>query len=75
MTLSVFGRPYWTPEEMDDALFEAWRPVVEPRRHGCDRPWCLRGTVHETRSYTSTILDAGEAAAAGTGGGIAVASG
>ena len=22
MALSVFGRPYWTPEEMDDDLFE-----------------------------------------------------
>ena len=30
MTLSVFGRPYWTPEEMDDALFGAWRRVVDP---------------------------------------------
>ena len=30
MTISVFGRPYWTPEEMDDALFGAWRRVVDP---------------------------------------------
>ena len=30
MTLSMFGRPYWTPEEMDDALFGAWRQVVDP---------------------------------------------
>ena len=30
MTLSVFGRPYWTPEEMDDALFGAWRRAVDP---------------------------------------------
>ena len=30
MTISVFGRPYKTPDEMDDALFGAWRRVVEP---------------------------------------------
>ena len=30
MTLSVFGRPYETPDEMDDALFGTWRRVVEP---------------------------------------------
>ena len=30
MTISVFGRPYCTPEEMDDALFGAWRRVVDP---------------------------------------------
>ena len=29
MALSVFGRPYWTPKEMDDALFGAWRRVVD----------------------------------------------
>ena len=29
--LSVFGRPYWTPEEMDDDLFATWHRVVEPR--------------------------------------------
>ena len=29
-TISVFGRPYETPEEMDDELFGAWRRVVEP---------------------------------------------
>ncbi len=27
MTLSVFGRPYSTPDEMADALFGAWRRV------------------------------------------------
>ena len=31
MALSVFGRPYWTPEEMDDDLFGAWQQVVHPR--------------------------------------------
>lgn len=30
MALSVFGRPYWTPEEMEDDLFETWRRVVDP---------------------------------------------
>ena len=30
MTISIFGRPYATPEEMDDALFGAWRRVVDP---------------------------------------------
>lgn len=30
MALSVFGRPYWTPEEMDDDLFGAWGRAVEP---------------------------------------------
>ena len=30
MALSVFGRPYWTPEEMDDDLFGAWRRVIDP---------------------------------------------
>ena len=30
MTISVFGRPYSTPEEMDDALFGVWRRVVDP---------------------------------------------
>ena len=30
MALSFFGRPYWTPEEMDDALFGAWRQGVDP---------------------------------------------
>lgn len=30
MALSVFGRPYWTPEEMDDDLFGAWQRAVEP---------------------------------------------
>ena len=30
ITISVFGRPYKTPDEMDDALFGAWRRVVEP---------------------------------------------
>ncbi len=30
MTISVFSRPYKTPDEMDDALFGAWRQVVEP---------------------------------------------
>ena len=30
MTISVFGRPYKTPDEMDEALFGAWRRVVEP---------------------------------------------
>ena len=30
MTISVFGRPYETPDEMDDALSGTWRRVVEP---------------------------------------------
>ena len=30
MALSFFGRPYWTLEEMDDALFGAWRQGVDP---------------------------------------------
>ena len=30
MTISVFGRPYSTPEEMDDALYGAWRRLVDP---------------------------------------------
>ena len=29
--LSVFGRPYCTPEEMDDDLFATWQRVVDPR--------------------------------------------
>ena len=29
-SISVFGRPYETPEEMDDELFGAWRRVVDP---------------------------------------------
>lgn len=28
--LSVFGRPFRSPEEMDDALFEAWEHFVDP---------------------------------------------
>ena len=28
--LSVFGRPFRSPEEMDDALFDAWERVVDP---------------------------------------------
>ena len=28
--LSAFGRPFRSPEEMDDALFEAWERVVDP---------------------------------------------
>ena len=30
MTISVFNRPYKTPDEMDNALFRAWRRVVQP---------------------------------------------
>jgi calcineurin-like phosphoesterase family protein len=30
MTISVFGRPYSTPEEMDDALYGVWRRLVDP---------------------------------------------
>lgn len=30
MTISVFGRPYSTPKEMDDALFGVWRRLVDP---------------------------------------------
>ena len=30
LTIRVFGRPYATPEEMDDALYGAWRRVVDP---------------------------------------------
>ena len=29
-TIGVFGRPYGTPEEMDDELFGAWWQVVAP---------------------------------------------
>ena len=29
-TIRVFGRPHRTTEEMDDALFGAWRRVVDP---------------------------------------------
>ena len=35
MTLSVFGRPYWTPEEMDDDLFGArFRACRSPLTRG-----------------------------------------
>ena len=30
MALSFLGRPYWTLDEMDDALFGAWRQGVDP---------------------------------------------